>query len=259
MKGNFWKILPLFLIIFMVATVLIFLVALGHYWQVTLKERTAFENNEISTVQQGKTAIEQQLSGVVSDINYLTSYGEHYRTSYGKAYSLFDDGNEQNKQLTWLLYTFSKAKKVYDQIRFLDTQGDEIIRINNNNGTPNPVLTEKLQKKAKRYYYQEISKLKKGDLYISPLDLNVENGKIELPYKPVLRFGGPVYNAQGEHKGSLLLNFMGDELLTAFRNATKSSQEHIMLLNNKGYWLSSPNKTQEWGFMYGNNNIFRSL
>ena len=73
------------------------LVALAHYWQVTLKERTAFENNETSIVQQGKTAIEQQLSGVVSDINYLVSYGEHYRTSYGKAYSLFDNAPEQNE------------------------------------------------------------------------------------------------------------------------------------------------------------------
>jgi len=258
MNSNFWKTLPLFLIIFIVTSILLFLVALGHYWQVTLKERTAFENNEVSTVQQGKTAIEQQLAGVVSDIHYLASYGEHYRTSYGKAYSLFDNADEQNQQLSRLLYTFSKEKKVYDQIRFLNTLGAEVIRINNNEGTPYPVPNQDLQKKSTRYYFQEISKLKKGEVYISPLDLNIEKGKIERPYKPVLRFGEPVFNAQGEHKGSLLLNFMGDELLTAFREATKSHQAHIVLLNNKGYWLSSPNKTQEWGFMYGKKENFGS-
>ena len=250
-KSNIWKTLPLFLIIFLVAGILLFLVALGHYWQVTLKEKTAFENNEVSTVQQGKTAIQQQLAGVVSDINYLTSYGEHYSTSYGKALSLFDNDPALNQQLTQLLYTFSKEKKVYDQIRFLDPEGAELIRINNNNGTPYPVTRKKLQKKSTRYYFQEISQLKKGELYISPLDLNIEKGKIERPFKPVLRFGEAVFNAHGDHKGSLLLNFMGEEILTAFRDATESHQNHIMLLNNKGDWLSSPNRTQEWGFMFG--------
>ena len=258
MKSNLLKTLPLFLIISSVASILLFLVALGHYWQVTLKERTAFENGEASTVLQGKTAIEQQLAGVVSDINYLTSYGEHYRTAYGKAQSLFDNDTEQNQQLTRLLYTFSKEKKIYDQIRFLDTQGAELIRINNNDGAPYPVTSQKLQKKSTRYYFQEINRLKKGELYISPLDLNIEKGKIERPFKPVLRFGEAVFNAQGKHKGSLLLNFMGDEILTAFRDATKSHQEHIMLLNNNGDWLSSPNKTQEWGFMFGIKKNFSS-
>lgn len=256
MKSNFWKILPLFIIIFLVACILLFLVALGHYWQVTLKERTTFEKNEMSMVQQGKSTIEQQLAGVVSDIHHLANYGEHYRTAYGKAYSLFDNAKEQNQQLTRLLYTFSKAKKNYGQIRFLDVNGAEVVRINNNEGTPYPVPSHDLQKKSARYYFQKISNLNKAELYISPLDLNIEKGKIEYPYKPVLRFGEPVFNAQGEHKGFLLLNFMGNELLTAFREATKSHQAHIVLLNSEGYWLSSPNKAQEWGFMYGKKEYF---
>jgi len=257
-RSHIWKTLPLFAIIFTVVAILLFLVALAHYWQVTLKERTDFENNQISTVLNGKTAIEQQLSGVVSDINYLASYGEHYRTTYGIATSLFDEGEELKQQLTRLLLIFSHEKKVYDQIRFLDTSGAEVIRINNNHGTPYSVPQQDLQSKSSRYYFQEISKLKKGDLYISPLDLNIEKGKIERPFKPVLRFGKPVYNATGEHKGSLLINFMGDQLLQAFRDATKSEQKNIALLNNQGDWLSNYNKTLEWGFMFGKKNNFSS-
>ena len=258
-RDHIWKTLPLFSIIFAIVTILLYLVALAHYWQVTLKERTHFENKQISTVLQGKTAIEQQLSGVVSDITYLSSYGEHYRTSNGVAASLFDSGYELQQQLTRLLQIFSKEKKVYDQIRFLDIEGAEIIRINNKNGTPYAVPTKNLQAKSSRYYYQEISKLERSDLYISPLDLNFEKGKLERPFKPVLRFAKPVYNAGGEHKGSLLLNFMGEQLLQAFRDATKSEQEHIMLLNHQGHWLSNNNKTLEWGFMFGLKNTFGKM
>ncbi len=258
-KKQLLKMLGLFSVIFAIASALLFLVALSHYWQTTLKERTEFENNEKSTVLQGKTAIEQQLTGVVSDINFLAAYGEHYRTVNGQELSLFSN-HEVNKQvLTRLLKNFSQQKKVYDQIRFLNTDGVEQIRINYNNGQTSAVTLEKLQRKSSRYYVQELKKLKPGELYVSPFDLNIEQGKIEIPYKPVLRFGKPVYNAQGKHMGALLLNFMGTELLQAFRAATQHAQNHILLLNKEGYWLSSPDKKREWGFMFGKNNHFQDI
>ncbi len=253
-KPHPWETFYLFLIIFSVATVLLFLVALSHHWRMTLKERTDFENSEVSRVLQGKTAIEQKLAGVVSDINYLTKYGEHYHTSNGEAFSLFDDKEEQKRSLIRFLQIFSQEKRVFDQIRYLDTEGDEIIRINYNKGKPYSVAKHNLQKKSSRYYFQEIKNLNRHTLYVSRLDLNIENGKIEQPYKPVLRFGKAVFDATDQHKGFLLLNFMGDELLQAFCNATKSSQTHIMLLNSEGYWLSHPDKSKEWGFMLGNKN-----
>ncbi len=253
---HLWKTFSLFLVIFLVAGVLLFLVALSHHWQVTLKERTDFENSEVSMVLQGKTAIEQKLAGVVSDINYLAKYGEHYRTSHGEAFSLFDDKEEQKQSLIRFLQIFSQEKQVFDQIRFLNPDGAEIIRINYNKGQPYSVATHNLQKKSSRYYFQAMKKLQRGELYVSPLDLNIENSKIEQPYKPVLRFGKAVFNANGEHKGFLLLNFMGNELLQAFQEATKSAKEHIMLLNADSYWLSSSDKSQQWGFMLANRNKF---
>lgn len=254
-----WKIFPLFSLIFLIAASLLFMAALAHYWQVTLKEQTVFKNNEISLVNRGKTAIQQELAGVVSDINYLSSYGQHYQTRNGVEYSLFDSGSEQKRALTTLLRVFSKEKKSYDQIRFLDTLGAEQLRINYHKGHPIRVARQNLQKKSSRYYVKEIQKLSKGELYISPLDLNIENGEIERPFKPVLRFGKLVYNAQGELKGSLLLNFMGGELIKSFEEATRDSEAHVMLLNKNGFWLSSPDPDLEWHFMFNNPHSFASV
>jgi PAS domain S-box-containing protein len=254
-----WNTLGLFSIIFLIAGAFLFLVALAHYWQVTLKERTDFRNGEISSVLQGKTAIERKLAGVVSDINFLAAYGEHYQTRYGKAYSFFDDDHEQKRVLTRFLRAFSREKKVYDQIRFLDPDGRERIRINYNEGSPYPVAVPDLQEKSSRYYFQDIKGLDKDELYISPLDLNIENGEIEIPYKPVIRLAKSVFNAQKQYKGSVLLNVIGDELLQDFREATDSARKHIMLVNKDGYWISSPNKEQEWGFMFDRPDNFATL
>jgi len=250
-QNSRFKTLGLFSIIFLISGTFLFLVALAHYWQVTLKERTDFKNDELSSVLHGKTAIEHKLAGVVSDINFLAEYGHHYQTRFGEVYSLFDNSNEQKRALTRFLTVFSREKKVYDQIRFLDPDGNEQIRINYNEGTPYPVAVRNLQNKASRYYFQPIQKLNKDELYISPLDLNIENGEIETPYKPVMRLAKPVYNAHAEHMGYLLLNVLGAELLQAFQESTSSAQAHIMLLNKEGYWISSPDKSQEWGFMFG--------
>lgn len=258
-QNSGFKTLGLFSIIFLIAGTFLFLVALAHYWQVTLKERTDFKNDEISSVLHGKTAVEQKLVGVVSDLNYLAAYGQHYQTRFGKAYSLFDDDNEQKRALTRFLRVFSKEKKVYDQIRFLDPEGAEQIRINYNDGSPYPVAVPELQNKSSRYYFRDIQTLDRDELYISPLDLNIENGEIEIPYKPVIRLAKSVFNAQNQYKGSLLLNVIGNDLLRAFRNATDSASKHIMLVNKDGYWISSPNSEQEWGFMFNRPDKFATL
>ncbi len=65
--------------------------------------------------------------------------------------------------------------------QLLDNDGMEILRVNYNNGKPEAVPQDKLQNKASRYYFTESQKLGPNEIYVSPFDLNIENGKIEQP------------------------------------------------------------------------------
>ncbi|SOB60306.1 Multi-sensor hybrid histidine kinase (fragment) [Pseudodesulfovibrio profundus] len=142
--------------------------------------------------------------------------------------------------------------KDYDQIRLLDKSGMEILRVNNNDGSPAAVPPNKLQDKGSRYYFQEAIVVEPGEIYVSPFDLNIENGKIELPLKPMIRFATPVYNADGQLLGLVILNYLGQEVLDSIMTSQKQHDDFgsTMLLNNKGYWLLHPDKKKEWGFMY---------
>ena len=73
---------------------------------------------------------------------------------------------------------------MYDQVRFLDKNGQELIRVNFNDGKPALVSEEQLQNKAKRYYFADTFALEPGRIFVSPFDLNVEQGQVELPLKP---------------------------------------------------------------------------
>ena len=72
--------------------------------------------------------------------------------------------------------TLCKISKAFDQVRLLDTSGMELLRVNYNNGNPAVVPLDKLQNKSDRYYFQEAMKLSAGEIYVSPFDLNIENG-----------------------------------------------------------------------------------
>lgn len=146
-----------------------------------------------------------------------------------------------------------KIRKVYDQVRILGNYGMELIRVNNNNGHPAAVPQDKLQNKSKRYYFRDALELKDGEIYVSPFDLNVENGKIEQPLKPMIRVTMPIYGEDGERDGFVVLNYLGQKLidgLTVNSEKFKNSMTSSMLLNNESYWLFSPDKYQEWAFMY---------
>ena len=146
--------------------------------------------------------------------------------------------------------TISKIKKEYDQVRLLDENGLETIRINFNSGSPYIVPKEKLQNKKGRYYFEDTFNLQKDEIYISPLDLNIEHGKIEKPFKPMIRFGMPFFNKSGEKKGIVLLNYFGAKLIEQFKSSQNSTKtDNLMLLNSDGYWLSGTNSDDEWNFV----------
>jgi PAS domain S-box-containing protein len=88
------------------------------------------------------------------------------------------------------------------------------------------------------------------------LDLNVEAGALERPIKPVIRFAVPIYNSHKMVRGILVLNYLGERLLSDFNRAAANIADHIHLLNAQGYWLSSPKRGDEWGFMLEHNRRF---
>lgn len=164
-----------------------------------------------------------------------------------------DSGNPvQREELEKLFLVVMRESRHYDQMRYLDASGQELIRINYNNGKPAIVPREQLQNKLGRYYFDDTLELNQGEIFVSPLDLNIEQSSLEIPHKPIIRFGTPVFDSAGHKQGVIVLNYFGDELLQHFRETMRGGDPHSgMLLNRDGYWLSSPKREDEWGFMLG--------
>ena len=138
----------------------------------------------------------------------------------------------------------------YDKARWIDETGRERVRVNFVEGQPQPVPEGELQQVAGSYYFQQAMKLKPGQVYVSPLDLNTERGQVESPRKPVLRVAAPVADGQGRPRGLLVLNVAAKDMLDAFTKSLADARDHAGLLNSDGYWLRGTQSDEEWGFMY---------
>ncbi len=160
------------------------------------------------------------------------------------------ESEESRKSVEQIFKLICTERGTYDQIRFIDTDGMEKIRINYNQGNPVIVYKEDLQFKGNRYYFQDTFRLTRGEVFFSPLDLNVENGVVEIPKKPIIRVGIPVFNTDGTKKGIIIVNYFGKNILDIAAQPYKYPLEKFFLLNSEGFYLSSPDQDKNFGFMY---------
>lgn len=163
---------------------------------------------------------------------------------------LQNDARQELRLIAREYVTLAKRARMYDQICFLDNRGTEIVRVNYNNGNPEVVQESALQDKSKRYYFTNSLSLDQGEVYVSPFNLNVKNGRTEQPLKPVIRLGTTVANDQGEKQGVVLLKYLGQNLFDKLLAIEEISMGRLMLLNQDGYWLLNQDREKEWGFMY---------
>ena len=139
---------------------------------------------------------------------------------------------------------------VYDQLRWIDENGFERLRIDRSENFPVRIPEADLQNKSNRYYFTNAMKLKEDQFYISPFDLNVEHGIIDEPRKPMIRLAKPVVDYQGNKRGVVVLNYLGNDMLQHLKKLKDKNNQKIWLTNAQGYWLLGCTPQSEWGFMY---------
>ncbi|MDQ8194465.1 response regulator [Coraliomargarita sp. SDUM461004] len=145
------------------------------------------------------------------------------------------------------LRNLSIHKSEYAQLRYLDAEGMERVRVDSGGQV---VVDDALQDKSNRYYFLEGMRVDAGTIYISPIDLNVENGEVQLPRTPMIRFVLPIDDPDQGRLGVMVLNFNARKLLERLRSMSHEAESSVELINADGYWMLHPNRAKEWGFMF---------
>ncbi len=240
---NFRMTLKHFLVIFLPLAVLLYGIILVIYFTESRNDKIMIQNKETSNIDLLSQIITSDFELVISDLLILSENTEL------KA-MIESDGGSHKKALAEFYLSYSKRKRLYDQIRFLDDTGKEMVRVNFNKGKPSVTPENQLQFKENRYYFQKTIQINPGKVYVSPFDLNIEQGQIEEPLKPIIRFGTVVFDRKDQKKGIVLINYLGTKLINHLDEVSTQSAGQFMLLNSEGYWLKGQKSEDEWGFMF---------
>lgn len=202
---------------------------------------TPLMSEENSAVRYESFWISDKLSSIAADSRSI-SVDTHLK-------NYLDSGSpESEKDFASVLINISRSKRVYDKLRFIDTAGDEKVRVDFEFGSPYEVQQVKLQNKSDRYFFIDAMNTRHGDVYISPLDLNEDNGMVEMPFKPMIRAAVPVYDSKNIKRGIFIINYLASDMLEKLKGIAAASRGNIMLVNSEGYWLLSNVEDDEWGF-----------
>ena len=226
--------------IFLVLGLAVMIVSSLIQFEIREVQRKELLKNEQNIIGAENTIISNKINRISGDLLYVTD-----------CLRLNDDGtnNYADVERQWL--AFSNRRTLYDQIRFIDMEGNEVIRINYDPDGSLLVDQADLQNKKDRYYFTDTMKLKKDQIYISKLDLNVENDVIENPIKPMIRISMPYFDSKGEQKGMIILNYLAGDLLNQIKKIATTSNGNPSLINADGYWIyDSENLENNWAFMY---------
>jgi PAS domain S-box-containing protein len=142
---------------------------------------------------------------------------------------------------------FAHLERSFYQLRLLSPEGMERVRIDVNDEGPYIVEEAHLQDKSNRYYFKDMVQCKDEELYVSSLDLNVEHGEIELPFRPTLRLGMSIIK-DGKRAGYIIGNYSSVKLMEKFKRFSTFSKAESWILNQNRYWLYHPDNRFTFGF-----------
>ncbi|MBN1889387.1 MAG: GAF domain-containing protein [Thermoflexales bacterium] len=152
------------------------------------------------------------------------------------------------EQLNTILEPVAKNKKFYRQLRYLDEDGNEMVRVDYRDERVSVASGDELQNEAGATYFIEALKLGPGEMYVSELSLSRKQGQVELPYTPVIHHATPIFDQAGQRRGVFVLNVYADSFLELLKVKGNAGN---YLVDQAGYYLHHPVDAQEFGFDLG--------
>ena len=228
---------------------LIFLFSLYHEEQ--LRVRRHLESAEELRLAVGARSLSADIGHIASDIRFIAALPSLQA-------ALENNDRAALARLGDDLVALSAARRVYDQLAWMDEAGVEQVRVDMVQNRPLIVDSDRLQNRAQSEFFTKAMAAAPGCIHVSPLVLNVEDKRVEVPYKPVIRVAIPVHDRLGNAHGVVVATFYGSYLLEKFIEVTdaRESAARVNLLNGEGFWLRAPVAADEWGFMFGRRENF---
>ena len=169
----------------------------------------------------------------------LSLAGSEFTRRYADGY---DEANRPH--VTALFHAVAVANADYMQVRFLDLNGRERVRIDRPKDQTRPGIVPdgEMQDKSAKSYFQGPKSIPEGGTWHSKVNLNMERGEIEKPIRPTFRLSTPVY-ASGSFRGVVVINLDMDRILKLLGH---SADFDVYIIDREGEFILHPDPDKAW-------------
>lgn len=206
-------------------------------WEGSSVREKAIADDQRYALEKSISVLRERIEIVISDLLIL---------SESKQIDAVVAGTSNLTELADEFAVFSLRRGLYDQMRLLDNDGIEVVRVNYGSGIPFSVPMRELQDKSNRSYFRMARNAPRGTIYISGVDLNEEFGQIEKPIKPVVRLSAPVFDKFGERHGVMVLNLRAAPIFNEVVDALRLDGAEPFVLDDDGGWMLGGEEGENW-------------
>ena len=145
---------------------------------------------------------------------------------------------EWRTQLAEIFAVFLQNRPSYFQARYIGlvNEGREIVRVERKDLQLYRVPTAQLPNSGAHDYFTQAVNLPRGEVYFSEIDLDAEEGAVAPDGTPTLRAATPVYDADGEAFGILVIDVDMSHVLETLPSLVDADAS-LYLANNLGEFL----------------------
>lgn len=173
-----------------------------------------------------------------------------------KANGGFDpvDGNRLaiwEQRLQTIFKSIMEERLYYTQIRYIGVNqgGRELVRVNRTRSGLEVVQSHNLQAKGDEAYFKAGLNLSKGEVFYSDVTYNREQGKTDPNLTPTIRAVLPIFDAQDQVTGMIVINADYEHLLTKTIREI-APQNNTLIFNEAGDHLDWSKDEQNSKFVF---------
>jgi PAS domain S-box-containing protein len=205
-------------------------------------EESAFEdlNHDVSILSE---RAKNFLINMDLDIRYLCNSPVFIRFIENLYKNRDPDQPENDNLIVQQFQTFARTKKVYYQLHFIDKRGNEIFKIQYDEGDFRIVPQERLSAAQFRFYFLLTDSLPKNQVAFIPVEL-IDRRQKKIP---AISYAARIYNAQEEFLGIFIADVFAKDFFKVLEGGTHFDAHHnVAIVNSEGYYLYHSEKKKNW-------------
>ena len=158
---------------------------------------------------------------------------------------------------TEVFVDFIKSNHLYQQLTYLDINGIERLKINQQQGEISLVEDEQLADQSDQTFFNNAMALLKGEVYISDIEFYDAQETDNNSLYPIIRLATQVYDKQEHLQGILVISVSG-QILSDVTQDLRQKSGSTFVIDSDGYYLLHPDTDKSWSKLRGNEYTLQS-